>query len=238
MLDDLLPKVPDSYGRYIEPFFGGGAMFFALQPESAIIADSNPELINMYREVADHVGDVIRFLKQYENTSEIFYAVRSQEWTTLPKAEAAARTIFLNRTCFNGLYRVNKQGQFNVPYGKYKNPKICDEDGLKAASEALKKADILCGDYMLVLDYYAQPGDFVFLDPPYLPISEYADFKRYTKEQFYEEDHVELSKMIMNLHERGCYVVLTNSNHLLARKPCAPFDIDMIQIRHNIFCCD
>ena len=236
MLGDLLPKVPNSYGRYIEPFFGGGAMFFALQPESAIIADSNPELINMYREVADHVENVIRFLKQYENTSEMFYAIRSQEWMTLPKAEAAARTIFLNRTCFNGLYRVNKQGQFNVPYGKYKNPRICDEDGLRVASEALKKADILCGDYLQVLERYAQPGDFVFLDPPYLPISEYADFKRYTKEQFYEEDHVELAKMIMTLHERGCHVVLTNSNHPLVHELYAPFNIDVIQTKRHISC--
>ena len=211
MLGDLIPKVPTSYGRYIEPFLGGGAMFFALQPENAVIADSNPELINMYRQVADHVDDVINYLKKYENTSEMFYAVRSLEWTALSKAEAAARTIFLNKTCFNGLYRVNKQGQFNVPFGKYKNPKICDEDGLRAASEVLKKAEILCGDYLLVLEHYAQPGDFVFLDPPYLPISEYADFKRYTKEQFYEEDHVELAKMIMRLQERGCHVVLTLS---------------------------
>ena len=188
MLGDLIPKVPTSYGRYIEPFFGGGAMFFALQPENAVIADSNPELINMYRQVADHVDEVINYLKKYENTSEMFYAVRSLEWTALPKEEAAARTIFLNKTCFNGLYRVNKQGQFNVPFGKYKNPKICDEEGLRAASEVLKKAEILCGDYLLVLEHYAQPGDFVFLDPPYLPISEYSDFKRYTKEQFYEED--------------------------------------------------
>lgn len=236
MLGDLLPKVPNSYGRYIEPFFGGGAMFFALQPESAIIADSNPELINMYREVADHVENVIQFLKQYENTFEMFYAVRSQEWMTLPKAEAAARTIFLNRTCYNGLYRVNKQGRFNVPYGKYKNPKICDESGLRAASEALKKADILCGDYLLVLEHYAQPGDFVFLDPPYLPISEYADFKRYTKEQFYEEDHVELSKVIMALHERGCHVILTNSNHPLVHELYAPFNIDVIQTKRHISC--
>ena len=186
MLGDLIPKVPTSYGRYIEPFFGGGAMFFALQPENAVVADSNPELINMYRQVADHVDDVINYLKEYENTSEMFYAVRSLEWTSLPKAEAAARTIFLNKTCFNGLYRVNKQGRFNVPFGKYKNPKICDEDGLRAASEVLKKAEILCGDYLLVLEHYAQPGDFVFLDPPYLPTSEYSDFKRYTKDQFYE----------------------------------------------------
>ena len=236
MLNDLLPKVPSSYGRYIEPFFGGGAMFFALQPENAIIADSNPELINMYRQVAANVDEVIQYLKKYENTSEMFYAVREQEWTQLPKAEAAARTIFLNRTCFNGLYRVNKQGKFNVPYGKYANPKICDEDGLKAASEALKKAEILCGDYLLVLDHYAQPGDFVFLDPPYLPISEYADFKRYTKEQFYEEDHIELAKIIMRLQERGCHVILTNSNHPLVHELYAPFTIDVIQTKRHISC--
>ena len=236
MLGDLIPKVPTSYGRYIEPFFGGGAMFFALQPENAVVADSNPELINMYRQVADHVDDVINYLKEYENTSEMFYAVRSLEWTSLPKAEAAARTIFLNKTCFNGLYRVNKQGRFNVPFGKYKNPKICDEDGLRAASEGLKKAEILCGDYLLVLEHYAQPGDFVFLDPPYLPTSEYSDFKRYTKEQFYEEDHVELAKMIMTLHERGCHVILTNSNHPLVHELYAPFTIDVIQTKRYISC--
>ena len=236
MLGDLIPKVPTSYGRYIEPFFGGGAMFFALQPENAVIADSNPELINMYRQVADHVDEVINYLKKYENTSEMFYDVRSLECTALPKAEAAARTIFLNKTCFNGLYRVNKQGQFNVPFGKYKNPKICDEEGLRAASEVLKKAEILCGDYLLVLEHYAQPGDFVFLDPPYLPISEYSDFKRYTKEQFYEEDHVELAKMVTTLHERGCYVILTNSNHPLVHELYVPFTIDVIQTKRHISC--
>ncbi len=236
MLGDLLPKVPPSYGRYIEPFFGGGAMFFALQPERAIIADSNPELINLYRQVSEHVEDVIYQLKKYENTPEMFYKVRGQDWTMLPEAEAAARTIFLNKTCYNGLYRVNKKGQFNVPFGKYKNPKICDEDGLRAAFNALKKAEIVCGDYLIVLERYAQPGDFVFLDPPYLPISEYSDFKRYTKEQFYEEDHVELAKMVMTLHERGCHIVLTNSNHPLVHELYAPFTIDVIQTKRHISC--
>ena len=236
MLEDLLPKVPSSYGRYIEPFFGGGAMFFALQPEQAVIADSNPELINLYRQVANHVDDVIGQLKKYENTQEMFYAVRGQDWTMLSEAEAEARTIFLNKTCFNGLYRVNKKGQFNVPFGKYKKPKICDEEGLKAASAALKKAEIVCGDYLLVLEHYAQPGDFVFLDPPYLPISEYSDFKRYTKEQFYEEDHVELAKMVKTLHERGCHVILTNSNHPLVHELYAPFTIDVIQTKRHISC--
>lgn len=236
MLGDLIPKVPTSYGRYIEPFFGGGAMFFALQPENALIADSNPELINMYRQIAEHVDDVIKYLKTYENTSEMFYEIRSLEWTTLPEAEAAARTIFLNKTCFNGLYRVNKQGKFNVPFGKYKNPKFCDEEGLRAASEVLKKAEIICGDYLLVLEHYAKPGDFIFLDPPYLPISEYSDFKRYTKEQFYEEDHIELAKIIMKLHERGCHVILTNSNHPLVHELYAPFTIDVVQTKRHISC--
>lgn len=236
LLSELLPKVPDRYGRYIEPFFGGGALFFALEPEKSIIADSNPELINMYRQVADNVDDVIAVLKKYKNTAESFYSVRNQDWAQLPSVEAAARTIFLNKTCFNGLYRVNKDGKFNVPYGKYANPKICDENGLRAASMALKKATILCGDYLLVLDHYAQAGDFVFLDPPYLPISEYADFKRYTKEQFYEEDHVELAKMVMRLQERGCYVILTNSNHPLVHELYAPFTIDVIQTKRHISC--
>lgn len=236
MLSDLLPKVPSSYGRYIEPFLGGGAMFFAVRPEDAIIADSNPELINMYRQIADQVDGVIEYLEQYENTKEMFYSVRSQRWEALPKLEAAARTIFLNKTCFNGLYRVNKKGEFNVPYGKYVNPRICDRDALYAASAALKKAEILCGDYFLVLEHYAKEGDFIFLDPPYLPVSEYSDFKRYTKEQFYEEDHVELAKIIMRLHERGCHIILTNSNHPLVHELYAPFTIDIVSTKRYISC--
>ena len=236
MLGDLLPKVPASYGRYIEPFFGGGALFFALRPEKAIIADSNPELINMYRQIADHLDDVIGYLETYQNTAEMFYSVRGQDWAALPPEEAAARTIFLNKTCYNGLYRVNKQGGFNVPYGKYKNPKICDAEGLAAASAALQKAEIICSDYFQVLEHYAQPNDFVFLDPPYLPVSKYADFKRYTKEQFYEEDHVELAKTVMRLHERGCHIVLTNSNHPLVHELYAPFTIDIIQTKRHISC--
>lgn len=236
MLSELLHKIPVSYGRYIEPFLGGGALFFALQPENAIIADSNPELINMYRQVADHVYDVIKYLEKYENSSEMFYAVRGLDWTQLPKAEAAARTIYLNRTCFNGLYRVNKKGQFNVPFGKYLNPKICDIDALCSASKALRRANIICGDYFLVLEHYAQPGDFIFLDPPYLPISEYSDFKRYTKEQFYEEDHVVLAEEVIKLHKLGCHVILTNSNHPLVHELYSPFNIEVIQTKRFISC--
>lgn len=236
MLGELIPRVPKSYGKYIEPFFGGGALFFSLKPDHAIIADSNPELINMYLQVANNVDDVIEHLQKYKNTSEMFYEVRSLDWQTLPKAEAAARTIYLNKTCFNGLYRVNRNGQFNTPFGKYKNPKICNIDTLRFASEALRKAEIICGDYMLVLEHYAQPGDFVFLDPPYLPVGPNSDFKRYTKEQFYEDDHVELAKMIGTLHERGCYVILTNSNHPLVHQLYEQYKIEVIQTKRHISC--
>lgn len=236
MLGNLLPKVPASYNRYIEPFIGGGAMFFALNPDHAIISDSNPELINVYRQVADDVDTVIDCLQKYENTQEMFYHVRNLEWQNLTKPEAAARTIYLNKTCFNGLYRVNKKGKFNVPFGKYKAPNFCDADALHTASEILKRAVIVCGDYLSVLHEYAKAGDFIFLDPPYLPVSEYADFKRYTKEQFYEEDHVELANEVLRLQELGCHVILTNSNHSLVHELYKPFNIEVIQTKRYISC--
>lgn len=236
MLNQILSRIPSKYNKYIEPFCGGAALFFALAPENAIIADSNPELINVYEQVASHVEAVISWLKQYQNTEEMFYAVRAQDWQTLPKAEAAARMIYLNHTCFNGLYRVNRQGKFNVPFGKYKNPTICDEEGLRAASNALQKATIICGDYLTVLKEYAQEGDFVFLDPPYLPVSAYSDFKRYTKEQFYEEDHVELAKEVRRLQEKGCFVILTNSNHPLVHELYGQCKIDIVPTKRYISC--
>ena len=159
MLGDIMPKIPQKYGKYIEPFIGGGALFFALSPDKAIIADSNPELINMYRQVADNVEIVVSYLKKYKNTKEDFYEVRSLDWLKLKKEEAAARTIYLNKTCFNGLYRVNKKGQFNVPFGKYKAPNFCDAEALYTASDVLKKATITCGDYLSVLKEYAEPVD-------------------------------------------------------------------------------
>ena len=236
LLGELCAKVPPRYGKYIEPFFGGGALFFALAPERAVLADSNPELINMYRAVAADAEQVIAHLEQYENTSEHFYEVRALDWEQLSPVEAAARTIFLNKTCFNGLYRVNQKGQFNVPFGRYKNPKICDRAAILAATRVLSRAEIICGDYLDVLETHAAAGDLIFLDPPYLPISAYADFKRYTKERFYEEDHVRLAEMVARLHERGCYVILTNSNHPLVHELYARYPIEIIQTKRHISC--
>lgn len=236
MLGDLLPRVPKKYGRFIEPFFGGGAMFFALRPENAIIADSNPELVNLYRTVASDVDGVIACLKKHENTEDAFYKVRAQDQSKLTPAQAAARTIYLNKTCFNGLYRVNKSGGFNAPFGRYKNPRILDEDNLRAASAVLRRATIVQGDYKKVLKEHAQKGDFVFLDPPYLPVSAYADFKRYTKEQFYDEDHHELAAEISRLQALGCHVILTNSNHPLVTELYGKYGMDVISTKRHISC--
>ena len=236
MLDVLLPKVPAHYGKYIEPFFGGGALFFALRPENAVIADSNPELVNLYTQVRDHVGEVIAILTGYKNEQEQFLKVRSLDWTKLSPVEAAARTIYLNKTCFNGLYRVNRKGQFNTPFGKYKNPKICDTQALREASKALQNATIVCGDYAAVLAEYAEPDDFVFLDPPYIPVSEYSDFKRYTKEQFEISDHSRLAVEFSRLHSLGCHLMLTNSNHPLVHDLYGQYEIQVIPTKRSVAC--
>lgn len=234
LLDELLAVTPDKYNKYIEPFFGGGALFFALQPQNAVIADSNPEIVNVYLQVANAVEEVISQLMKYKNSSEMFYDVRSQDWEKMSEVEAAARTIYLNKTCFNGLYRVNRKGQFNVPFGKYKNPTICDTENLRAASKVLKKAKIVCGDYKDVLRDFASPEDYIFIDPPYLPVSKYADFKRYTKEQFYEEDHYELAGEIERLRELGCKIVHTNSNNPLVHELYSNYPIEVIPTKRFI----
>ena len=178
--------------------------FSRLCQKQAVVSDSNPELVNLYRVVAEDVEGLISALRGMRNDEKLFYEVRAQNTSLLTPVEIAARTIYLNRTCFNGLYRVNRKGQFNVPYGRYRNPTICDDTNLRAASAALHDTEIILGDYKDVLAEYAKPGDFIYLNPPYLPISDYSDFKRYTKEQFYEDDHRELAQEVERLHKLGC----------------------------------
>ena len=234
LLPEILPRMPKKYHKYIEPFVGGGALFFELNYDQAVIADSNPELINMYQSVASHCDDVINALKEYRNESEMFYKIRALDWTKCSEVEAAARMIYLNRTCFNGLYRLNKRGQFNTPFGKYKNPNICNTEKIRAASKVLQKAKIVCGDYIDTLKLYSNEGDFIFIDPPYVPISEYADFKRYTKEQFYEEDQRNLAQTVHELVDKGCKVMITNSNHPLVHELYGQYKIEVIQTKRNI----
>jgi DNA adenine methylase len=234
MIPNLIDAMPKEFNNYIEPFIGGGALFFHLSPKSAVIADSNPELISLYKQIAKDYEPVLKLLEKMPNEEDFFYSERSKKFEELNSIEAAARTIYLNRTCFNGLYRVNKSGGFNVPYGRYKDPKIADSQLLKSASRALSGATIVLGDYKQVLKTYAKKGDLVFLDPPYLPISQYSDFQRYTKEQFYEDDHRELAEEVTRLSELGCHVLLTNSNHPLVHELYADFHIEVLSTKRNI----
>lgn len=234
LLNELNSRLPKSYNKYIEPFIGGGALFFNLKPDQAIIADLNPELVNLYKSIASSPEDVLNFLETFKNDHDFFYEMRALDVKKLDPFYAAARTIFLNKTCFNGLYRVNKNGQFNVPFGRYANPNIADSETIFNASAALKNTQIICGDYKTVLRDFADEGDFVFLDPPYLPISKYSDFQRYTKEQFYEEDHRELADEVHRLHEKGCHVILTNSNHPLVHELYGDYIVEILQTKRYI----
>ncbi len=234
LLCDLHNLVPKSYSKYIEPFFGGGAFFFSLLPEQAVLADLNSDLVNFYTVVAEDVEELINEISEYPNDKEFFYSLRAKDLSRLSPVEQAARTLYLNKTCFNGLYRVNRQGGFNVPFGNYKKPTICKPEDLRLASQSLKGKIFTHGDYKTVLKKHAREGDLVFLDPPYLPISKYADFKRYTKEQFYEEDHRELAEEVKRLHELGCTVILTNSNHPLVHEQYNKFKIKVINTRRHI----
>lgn len=234
LLDQIFERMPKEYERYLEPFIGGGAVFFALGPEVSIISDSNPELINLYKQIASNVDGVIQALSVFQNTKEDYYRVRALDWKALTAQEAAARTIFLNKTCFNGLFRVNRRGEFNVPYGAKSQVKFCDEQGLRKASQVLSKAEILCRDYHEVLLELTHPGDFIFLDPPYIPVSEYADFKRYTKEQFDIADQEKLASDVDVLVRRGCKVMITNSNHPVVHELYAKYHIEAFQTKRMI----
>lgn len=232
LLPTLLTYTPARFNTYIEPFVGGGALFFALQPRKAILADSNPELINCYTVVRDRVEDLIAVLDEYPYAEEFYYNLR----TEMPEDAVlrAARLIYLNRTCFNGLYRVNKRGQFNVPFGRYTNPVICDAERLKAASYALRNAELHRADYRSTLQTCARPGDFIYIDPPYHPVSQYSDFKRYTAEFFYTEDQRELARNVKQLGQQGCFVLVSNSSCDFIRDIYQGCQVIEVSARRNI----
>ncbi len=199
-------------GQYFEPFIGGGAVFFDICPSHAIISDSNAELISCYQTVRDTPRELIEALSSYRVSESEFYRVRALQPEALSQIERAARFIYLNKTCYNGVYRVNKSGQFNTPFGHYGDIALVDERNLLCASELLRNATVVCRDYQAVLDY-AGKGDFVYFDPPYMPVSKHGDFKRYTKEFFYESDQKRLAEVFSELSNRGCLVLLSNSYH-------------------------
>ena len=211
-IDKYLPK---NFIRYLEPFVGGGALFFYLLPNRVILIDNNEGLINCYRVIQNKIGELINSLKKHKNEKNYFYKIRSidripEEFKKLSAVERASRTMFLNKCCFNGLYRVNSKGEFNVPFGKYENPKFCDEENLLAVNTVLKGVQIINGDFKECLEL-AEKDDFIYFDPPYQPISTTANFTSYTKENFNKEDQVRLFKVYEELDNRGCKVMLSNS---------------------------
>jgi len=213
LLGHLTEFVPQNYNRYCEVFVGGGAFFFNLAPSQAILSDANFELIHCFRMVQKNLDELIEALGSYDNEESEFYRVRAQNPNSLSPVRRAARFIYLNKTCFNGLYRVNRAGKFNTPYANNPNARYVDEETLLAASTALKNVKLLCGDISEVADSQVRKNDFVYFDPPYLPISEFSDFKRYTPNQFGEADHIRLAETFRKLDKIGCHILLSNSYH-------------------------
>lgn len=197
--------------NYFEPFVGGGAVFFDLLPEKGFLSDLNRELVVTYNVIKNDLEKLIISLKKHKTNKEYFLRVRAQEPNKLSDVAIASRFIFLNRTCFNGMYRVNSKGGFNVPFGKYSNPLICDENNLRKVSKALQNIDIKHQDYKAVLKK-ARKGDFIYFDPPYYPVSKTASFTSYTAETFLEKEQTELRDTFVKLSKRGCFVMLSNSD--------------------------
>ena len=220
-------------GKYFEPFLGGAAVFFHLNHPQSFLSDSNRELVELYQVVKDEVEGLIEVLQIHKYERAYYYRVRSQNPLILTPVERAARLIYLNKTCFNGLYRVNSKGQFNVPFGRYKNPTICDPEGLRAASRALSQADISIGDFESILGK-AEKGDFVYFDPPYHPITKTSSFTSYTAGNFGEPEQRRLAEVYARLAERGCYVMLSNSDTPLIRELYCRFRINEIRANRAI----
>jgi len=217
LLSSLVPHVPKKMRTYAEPFMGGAALFFSLAAdtprrfERAILCDANAELVACYRAVKDDVDAVIHALGAYKYERKLYYATRDRETHGMTDTARAARLIFLNRTCYNGLWRVNAKGKFNVPFGRYRAPRICDPDALRAASRALAHAEIHHGDFTKATrDLGAR--DFVYFDPPYVPVSKTADFTSYAAGGFGAQDQARLVDEIKRLRRAGARVVLSNAD--------------------------
>ncbi|MDZ8109409.1 MAG: DNA adenine methylase [Nostoc sp. DedQUE12a] len=212
LIQQYIPYFPKNYQNYYEPFLGGGAVFFYLQPNKAILTDINAELINTYCCVRDNVDELILLLKKHKehHNRDYYYTIRNNYVGT--DLEKAARFIYLNKTCFNGLYRVNSQGNFNVPLGRYDNPNICPENLLQVASTALSQAKIQQADFTEVLNHATSSDDFVFFDPPYHPISETSYFTAYSSNSFSKKDQEVLRDTCAELASRGVKVMVCNSN--------------------------
>jgi DNA adenine methylase len=215
LLSQMKKSFPIHFNNYIEPFVGGGAVFFHLLPKKAILIDINEVLIDCYKMVKNDVYTLIDSLRNHKNERDYYYKIRNKDrnpkfFYEMTKLEKVSRFIYLNRCCYNGLYRVNSKGQFNVPFGRYINPNFCDETNLLAVNKALQNVELIHGSFEICLNF-AKENDFIYFDPPYHPISETSSFTSYTKENFGKESQIKLFNVFKRLDERGCKLILSNS---------------------------
>ncbi|MCL1466337.1 DNA adenine methylase [Argonema galeatum] len=237
----LIPQYQEffsEFNNYYEPFLGGGAIFFHLlqnrSPFKAVLTDINADLINTYRCVRDDVEKLIKLLQEHQEKHNQYYYYDLRNCHNFNGLEAAARFIYLNRTCFNGLYRVNPKGEFNVPVGKYKNPKICNADLLYSVSEALQSIEIAERGFEAVLDYVKTSEDFVYFDPPYYPLSNTSNFTGYSRYSFSKDDQIRLRDVFAELARRGVKVMLSNSDCDFIRELYNDFEIREISAARAI----
>jgi DNA adenine methylase len=231
--DQIAALAPPSYGRYFEPFMGSAAVFFELGPATASLSDANGELVICFQQVAKDPEKIMALLDEMPNSREYYNEVRARDVEGLSDVERAARVIYLNKTCFRGLWRVNRKGKYNVPYGAYDRPYYNRSTLLKASSD-LQGVDIQKRDFTDALAE-AQAGDWVYLDPPYIPLGGFADFKRYTAEQFGgEDDQKRLADAMREAASRGVDIAMTNSDTPLTREIFAEFKMMRIATRRDI----
>jgi DNA adenine methylase len=240
LLGQLLPLLPPGAERlrHVEPFAGGAAMFFARRPERALLCDVNPALVHTYEMVRGKVEDVIDELAYHAEHHDEghYYRVRERYNRALDAGPArAAMFIYLNKTCFNGLHRVNKSGAFNVPAGRYTNPRILDPDALRAASHELGRAELRCASFEVLLAE-ARPGDFVYLDPPYEPVSRTSNFTSYAQDGFSQDDQVRLRDVYAELDRRGCRAMLSNSDAPFVRQLYRRYRLDTVEAARAVSC--
>ena len=217
LLSEIGKRLPIHFERYFEPFFGGGALLFAIEPKDAVINDYNGELMNLYQVVRDNPQELIDLLKTYENEESFYYRIRGLDldkakYDALTPLEKAARTLYLNRTCFNGIYRVNREGHFNVPYAGTTSGDIVREEAIMAVHDYLSKnrIEIRCGDFQTAVKD-AKPGDFVYFDPPYDSLPGQASFVDYTGERFSDSSLKRLVRVCDDLTDRGVNVMVSNA---------------------------
>lgn len=240
LIPEIEKHVPSHYSTYYEPFVGGGAVLFHLQPKKAIVNDINEELINLYQVIKDNVDELIEDLKKHKNEADYFYKIREldrdmRKYKSLSSVERASRIHYLNKTCYNGLFRVNSQGQFNTPFGRYKNPNIVNEVTLRAVSKYFNNANITfkCCDFEEAVKW-ARKDSFIYFDPPYDPVSDTSSFTGYDKGGFDRKEQKRLKKLCDRLNDRGIRFLLSNSETEFILELYKDYKIDIVHAKRSI----